>query len=253
MCVGVGGGGGSVVLTKPVSQGLGRAVFSAGCGRCHGPSTVPREMDPRIEGRQRSNLWADGPSLGAKHWPQRFLILNPTKILHSQVASPCPQPRKSDLRSPWHTKGAPCASLTKSVSGKQEFQGSRAVSSVVGFLLFLHRPPRADGMWGSPGHLMWVLGLLMVSLPDMPLLVFQAVGCCLLHPNIMAGEVLHRAHACGNPDTRSPGVSVLQANGALIFRVLRLKITSRSGGTWALTRRESPTSLCPRLTLVMRI
>ena len=48
-------------------------------------------------------------------------------------------------------------------------------------------------------------------------------------------------------------VSVLRANRALIFYVLRLKITSRSGGTWALTRRESPTSLCPRLTLVMRI
>lgn len=43
------------------------------------------------------------------------------------------------------------------------------------------------------------------------------------------------------------------ANPAHVSHVFRLKITSRSGGTWALTRRESPSSLCPRLTLVMRI
>ena len=44
-------------------------------------------------------------------------------------------------------------------------------------------------MWGSPGHLERVLGVLMASLPDVPLLVLQAVGCCVLHPDIMARKV----------------------------------------------------------------
>lgn len=36
---------------------------------------------------------------------------------------------------------------------------------------------------------MWVLGVLMASLIEVHFLVLQAVGCCLLHPDITAHEV----------------------------------------------------------------
>lgn len=153
---------------------------------------------------------------------------------------------EADPRSPQYPEDPPVP-VPRKLHGNRKPRGSRAMSSAVSFLLCLRRPQsrclqEQTSCGGSSGRPLQVQGPHTFS-PGCALVGVS--GCRVL---LAVGRLpMENRHEEPRP------VSVLQANRALIFYVLRLKITSRSGGTWALTRRESPTSLCPRLTLVMRI
>lgn len=80
------------------------------------------------------------------------------------------------------------------------------MSSAFSFLSLPLRPSESRRRVEVPGCFVGVLGILMSSLPAVPLLVFQAAGCCSLHTSVKAHEV--RAHACGGPDTGIQAMSV---------------------------------------------
>lgn len=164
----------------------------------------------RLE-RQSHELGAGTLPLRAEHLPECLPILNSTKIPHIQVPSVCQWLRESAVRSPWRSGHA--------FAGPAKSPGARGLCCQLPSPLSApgEAAQRADGLWGPPGRRVWGLGVLMASLLDVLWLVFQAIGCCTVHPDIMAQEV-----AVGHMpvETRTRGVQArvcLRLTGLLFF------------------------------------
>lgn len=157
----------------------------------------------------RTGLWADAPSLKARHPPGCFLILNPTKIPYIWVCSLChsyesqtsgahstlrtllvPIPRRLCIgsRSPEAHEMCPrpSASFSPSAAHREAASKNRHHMGV---------------SWSSCAG----FGVLMTS--------WMCPCWCFR----LSGAARHRARTCGNPDTRSPGLCLCCRLTGLLF------------------------------------